>query len=560
MTTLLERIGAAAAASAADAGPADGSRPRGITFVTGGTEEHASWAELYADAARLAGGLADRGVGPGSHVALLGPTTRRHVTLIEAVWLAGATLVVLPLPMRLSSIDDFVERTRRRIRQADVVLTLVDPDLVPFVVPEPGDPPVCSYDDLATGVATVRPVDPASLAVIQFTSGSTDDPKGVMLPHRTVCANLDAIASSAGLRPATDVMVSWLPLYHDMGLVGFLMLPMTTGTSLVLGAPTDFLAAPARWMQWLSDHRGTVTAGPNFAWVLATRALRNAAGLDLSSVRVALNGAEPVDAAAVDAFVAAAAPHGFAPGAVFPAFGMAEVVIGATFPPVGRGMVVDHIDRVRLEHDHVAVPALPGGADQPVGRTRSFVRLGHPVPGLELRVVDPVTGAERAERAVGEVQLRGTSVTPGYYLRPDANAELFDGEWLRTGDLGYLVDGELVLCGRSKDVIIIGGRNIYPDEIERAVGTIDGVRNGNVIAFGIEGRGAKEAVAVVAEVRADDLALLRKHVVERVRDVCGVPPKVVAFAAPGTLPKTSSGKLQRSACCDRYLAGDYHSS
>ena len=558
MSTLTDRLLVAARAAESRPGGPSG-RERGVTFVVGGREDHVPWMQLQNDAQGAAGALAARGLGQGSHIAVLGPTTRAHVTLIEAVWLAGATLVVLPLPMRLASIDEFVQQTRRRIAQADIALVLVDPDFAAFVQTEPGDAPMLTYDQLGTARYTAPHVDPDSLAVLQFTSGSTADPKGVMLPHRTVCANLDAIAHAAAIDCDTDVMVSWLPLYHDMGLIGFLMLPMSIGCSLVLGAPQDFLGAPLRWMQWISQYRGTVTAGPNFAWVLATRALRGCPRLDLSCVRVALNGAEPVDASAVERFIDAAAPHGFAPAAVFPAFGMAELVIGGAFPQPGRGLRVDHVRRDRLERDGVAesVVRIDGDKERDSTNTRTFVTLGRAVPGLELRVVDRATNEVLADRMVGELQIRGSSVTPGYYKRPDANRALFDGEWLRTGDLAYLVDGELVICGRIKDVIIVGGRNVFPDEIERAAGVVDGVRAGNVVAFGVSGRSGKEGVVVVAEVRTDDPTIVRRLVVERVRDTCGVPPKDVVFVEPGTLPKTSSGKLQRNACRERYLAGAY---
>jgi fatty-acyl-CoA synthase len=525
---------------------------RGITFVLGDHPERVTWSELHDEARSRAGALAELGIGPGAHVGILGPTTREHVTLIQAVWLTGATLVVLPLPMRLASIDEFVDQTRRRMRHADLALVLVDPEFAPFVTCEPGDPPVRPYTEVGRAPFADRDLDERALALVQFTSGSTSDPKGVMLPQHTVCANLDAIATAATMDPAADVMVSWLPLYHDMGLVGFLMLPMTTGCELVLGAPQDFLASPLRWMQWLSDHGGTATAGPNFAWVLATRALQRLRGdqrLDLSRLRIALNGAEPVDADAVEAFVDAARPHGLRPGAVFPAFGMAEVVIGATFPEPMSGLRVDSVDARALEQHRRAEPARDGVP------ARKLVRLGRPVPGLDIRIVDPASGDTLAEREVGELEISGSSVTPGYYRRDDLATETFRDGWLRTGDLAYVVEGELVVCGRSKDVIIVGGRNLFPDDIERAVGDVDGVRAGNVIAFGVDGRHGKESIVVVAEARTDDEALVAKFVAERVREVVGVPAKDVVLVAPSTLPKTSSGKLQRSLCRERYLAG-----
>jgi fatty-acyl-CoA synthase len=366
-----------------------------------------------------------------------------------------------------------------------------------------------------------------------------------MLPHRTVCANLDAIAIAAELDPDVEVMVSWLPLYHDMGLVGFLILPMSYGVELVLGAPQDFLGDPSRWMRWMSTYGGTATAGPNFAWVLATRALTRSKALDLSPMRIALNGAEPVDCAAVDRFIDAAVPYGLRPGAVYPAFGMAELVIAGTFPKPMQGLRVDRVDRDALELERRAVPCTTAAA-------RDLAILGRAVPGLSLRIVDPATGEVRGEREVGELQITGTSVTSGYYKHPEANDALFDGEWLRTGDLAYLVGGEMVMCGRIKDVIIIGGRNIFPDEVERAVGDLDGVRAGNVVAFGVDSARGKEAIVIVAETNSDDAHDVARHMAQRVIETVGLPPKDIVLVGGGTLPKTSSGKLQRSLCRTLY--------
>jgi fatty-acyl-CoA synthase len=543
MPCLLQRIERAAA------------RGTGITFVVGGDEYSVSWGELHEEAKAYAAALQAQGVRPGDHVALLSPTTRPLVTAIQGTWLAGATIVVLPLPMRLSSIEEFVAQTRRRIRHADAALVVADPELAALVTPEAGDPPMVGFDVLTAGdpLRWVRPPDdPERLAMLQFTSGSTSDAKGVMLPDRVLCANLDAVAEAAGLDPDDDVLVSWLPLYHDMGLVGLLTLPMSTGTRLVLGAPQDFTAKPARWMEWVSAYGGTATAGPNFSWVLATRALDRSEPLDLSRLRVALNGAEPIDPDQVEAFVAAGRRHGLRPEAVFPAFGMAEVAIGGTFPAPMSGMVTDRVDRRVLETERYAAPTDPSAEG-----SRRLPLLGRPVPGLEIRIVDPDSGMPLREREVGELEIRGTSVTPGYYRRPDANAELFHDGWLRTGDLAYLLDGQLVMCGRIKDVIIVGGRNLFPEDVERAVGQLESVRAGNVIAFGVEGDRGRESLVVVAESRAADgeLAAVRRQVAERVRDAVGVPARDILLVAPGSLPKTSSGKLQRSLCKRYYRDG-----
>jgi fatty-acyl-CoA synthase len=446
-----------------------------------------------------------------------------------------------------------------RIRHGDAELVLIDDLLADFYAAAEGDPPIEPMGAVMPGApgvpdasAWVRPdEDPERLVILQYTSGSTSEPKGVMIPDRVLAANIDACCESAELGFG-EVMVSWLPLYHDMGLVGFLALPMTKGVDLVQAAPQDFLAKPGAWMQWISDFGGTATAGPNFAWVLATRALKRMEGLDLSKLTLALSGAEPVDPEAVEAFVAAAARFGFVPGAVFPAFGMAEVAIGGTFPPRHRGLRCDSVDRVVLERDRVAKPAEADPDDIHL-EVRRLPLLGRTVPGLEMKVVHPDTRDEVPERHVGELLLRGTSVTPGYYKRPDATAALFSDGWLCTGDLAYLLDGELVLCGRIKDVIIVGGRNVFPEDIERACGLLDGVRAGNVIAFGVEGYKGKETVVVVAEVRADDLDIVREAIHHRTLEVCGLPPRDVMLVRPGTLPKTSSGKLQRSKCREQYL-------
>jgi fatty-acyl-CoA synthase len=524
-----------------------------VTFLgSAGRDGHerVPWAQLHDDAAGVAAALQARGVGPGVHVALLGPTTRRLVTTIQAVWLAGGTLVCLPLPMRLGSIEEFVVQTRRRIENARADVVVVDPELEPFLAREPGDPPVVLLDELRGDAARwIRPDDdPERLAIVQFTSGSTDDPKGVMLPHRCLVENIDAIVDGAGLG-ADDVGVSWLPLYHDMGLIGLLMTPMTVGFELGLAPPQDFLSSPGDWMHWMTGMRATVTGGPNFAYALAARALRRLGGLDLSPWRMALNGAEPIDPTSVEAFLDAGAAHGLDPKSAFCVYGMAEATLAISFPQPGTGMTVDTVDRGALEHERVAHPA------NGYGEARRLPFLGRTLRGLELRVSDPVSGEARGDRQVGELELRGTSVTPGYFARPELTAETFRDGWLRTGDLGYLVDGEVVVCGRIKDVIIVGGRNVFPEEVERAAAAVDGVRAGNVIAFGTEGRRGKEGIVVVAETRDGDLRRLHDEVHDRVCDAVGIPPLDLVFVEAGSLPKTSSGKLQRSLCKTQY-AGD----
>ncbi len=520
-----------------------------------------TWRQVHDEARSVGAALQAKGLLPGDHVAVLGPTSRELMTIVRGCWMAGIASMVLPLPMRMGSLEEFVRSTRARIRHGDAKLVLIDDQLAPFYDAVAGDPPIVPMRSVLYGAPNVPSgdrldvpaADPERLVILQYTSGSTSEPKGVMIPDRVLTANIDAASEAAELG-GSDVMVSWLPLYHDMGLVGFLALPMTKGVELVQAAPQDFMAHPANWMQWISDYGGTATAGPNFSWVLATRALRRATDLDLSTLTLALSGAEPVDPKAVEAFVAAAEPFGFDAGSVFPAFGMAETAIAASFPKRGAGLQCDTVDRSLLEHERVAKPVEIVDPDDLAVRARRLPLLGTAVPGLELKIVESDTFEELPERHVGELVIRGTSVTPGYYKRPDATKALFRDGWLCTGDLAYMLDGQLVLCGRIKDVIIVGGRNVFPEDIERAVGGLDDVRAGNVIAFGMEGYKGKESVVVVAEVRTESVDAVRSSIHHRTLEVSGLPPRDVMLVAPGTLPKTSSGKLQRAKCRELYLA------
>ena len=554
---LMERIKKAAAGKGTITfvGSAAAGAQKGYQTIT--------WAKLNEEARAMAAILQQAGVKAGNHIALLGPTTRSLVTAIQAVWLAGASISVLPIPMRFGSVEEFARQTRDLMRYGDIDLLLLDSALAAFYEAQPGDPKIMLLDELAPGPG--RPVasdyidvpyDPQRLAILQFTSGSTAAPKGVMLPHRILEANISGMIAAAEIS-AEDVFVSWLPLYHDMGLVGLLIVPMVSGCSLVLAAPQDFLSRPADWLHWLHDFKGTVTSGPNFSWVLATRAFNRLSEtgqyLNLSRIRIALNGAEPIDPQVIESLIEASKAHGFRPEAVFCAFGMAELSLGGTFPPPLRGVIVDAVNRKKLEEERIAVPLSPGAEG-----SRSFPLLGVPIPGLKMRICDLTDDSLRGLRQVGELEISGTSVTAGYYKREDLNEELFHDGWLKTGDLAYFVEGpglnapELILCGRIKDVIIVAGRNIFPEDIERAVGKVEGIRAGNVIACGLEGSKRKETIIVVAEARTGDYFETRRLVRNKVIDVVGFPPRDIVLVEPGTLPKTSSGKLQRSLCRKQY--------
>jgi fatty-acyl-CoA synthase len=519
-----------------------------------------SWAQLHEEALALALELRKRGAKPGERVALLGTTSRALATAVQATWLAGAAVVVLPLPARLTSVDDFAAATKARLRSAEPCCVLMSDELVSFedllgsLARTERLEPLVETASRARGknvLADLPPVGLDDLAVLQYTSGSTSDPKGVTLTHRQIGAQIDGATAAAGFDPTEDVMVSWLPLYHDMGLIGFLTVPMATGTSLVQASPQDFTSDPLSWIALMSASQATVSAGPNFAYVLATRAMKRAQGLDLSRWRIALNGAEPVSPSVVEGFVGEAERFGFDGRAAFPAFGMAEATLAVTFPEPFTGVSEDVVRKDELETSHLALPA--SREDVEAGRARRLARLGRPIPGLSIQVVDPATGEVLSERMVGELEVRGACVTDGYWKNPEATAVLKRGEWLSTGDLAYVAEGELVVCGRMKDLIIVAGRNVYPEDIESAASSVPGVRAGNVIAFGVEGRKGREAVVVVAEAKDGSPGEVRDAVARRVRRAAGLSVEDVVLVAPGTLPKTSSGKLQRNLCRARYL-------
>lgn len=521
-----------------------------ITFLTGEEPETVKLAEFLDEAKCCAADLQARGVGPGDRVALLSPTSRPLATAIAATWMAGATVIVLPLPMRLGSIQAFVEATAHRIRAADLKLLSISSDFDGYLEPEPGDPVPVPLPELLTGDATayVEPqVSPSDMVVLQFTSGSTGDPKGVTVTHAAMVANLAGAHEAARISDA-DRLMSWLPLYHDMGLIGLFGTSILFPVDLVLGAPQDFLARPRDWLRAMSDYQVTACAAPNSAYALAARMLERAPGeFDLSHWRIALNGAEPVDPDTVDAFVKAGAASGLSPSAPFPAYGLAEATIAGAFPEPGTGMQVHCVDRQTLEEKGRAVP----------GDNLRLARLGRPVPSVELRIIDDL-GNPVSESIVGEVQLKGPAITTGYFRDPEATAEAFDGEWFKTGDLGYLVEGDLVICGRMKDVIIVAGRNCYPQDIEHAAERVEGVRPGNVVAFGVPGARGRESLVVVAETKKppQEAPEVAKNVATHVREWSGIPVKDVVLIVPGTLPKTSSGKVQRRLCKALYGAGE----
>ena len=352
-----------------------------------------------------------------------------------------------------------------------------------------------------------------------------------------------------------DVFVSWLPLYHDMGLIGAWLGSLYYAIPLVLMSPLVFIARPMRWLEAIHRSRATLSGGPNFAYELCRRRITDSEleGLDLGSWRIAFNGAEPVSPQTQDDFAARFSRYGFEPKALTPVYGLAEATLGVAFTPAGRGPRYDRVDREAMQQRSHA-RALEGSG----GAALTFVSSGYPIPGFEVRTVDDA-GRETAERRVGRIQFRGPSTTSGYFRNPEASRALFDGDWLESGDIGYVADGELFITGRRKDLIIRGGRNIYPYELEQAAGEVEGVRKGCVAVFGSEDRGAgTERLVVVAETRERDpqaRTAIRQAIEAAALRHVGSPPDEVRLVPPYSVLKTSSGKIRRAGVRDLYERG-----
>ena len=635
-----------------------------------------TFAALVERAEHLAAGLANRGLEPGQSAALMLPTGLDYLATFLAVQMAGAIPVPIYPPARPSQLEDHVRRHAGILANARArTLVTFGPALGVSRLLTAQVPGLDSVLDVAgldkAGRLRERPaLDESSTAFLQYTSGSTGSPKGVVLSHGDVLASLKAMAAALGATPR-DVFVSWLPLYHDMGLIGAWMGSLYYGFPLVLMSPLDFLARPARWLEAIHRHRGTLSGGPNFAYELCVRRIEpdQMEGLDLSSWRLAFNGAEPVSPGTMDRFTAKFVPCGLPGKAMTPVYGLAEATLGVAFTPVGRGPRIDVVDADAIARRGRAAP-LPGGAAAdgtpadgtpadgssvagpsaggrqagespageravagspaegrqaggspagepavagspaegrqaggspvggshvveppaeerqvggspasgshvaeppaegrqaggspaggPAGRVRRFVSCGPPIPGFEVRIVDD-RGTEIEERAEGAVEFRGPSTTSGYFRNPAANRALFDGDWLRSGDRGYVAGGELYVTGRDKDLIVRAGRNLYPYDLEAAVGGIDGVRKGCVAVFASPDPVAgTERLVVVAETREEDPERKRgieEAIVRAAAAQLGSGPDEVVLAPPHSVLKTSSGKIRRVAVRELFESG-----
>ena len=527
-----------------------GGEARGFRFITNERAElYFPYEAMRAEAHRRAAFLAATGLRKDESVALVCPENHEFVLSFLGASVGG----FVPVPIfpgatfkvtdhYVETIDHIMTAARARVvvcvsknlevieklreRRKDCVIVVADRDFAGQA--PPFTPPL---------------VTPADLCFLQFTSGSTSKPKGVMIRHHNLVANTTAFLGPAGLnRTPEDVGVSWLPLFHDMGLIGFVLGTLIVDLQVVLMPTPMFARAPRLWLELITKHRGTITYAPNFAYQLITKRVndKDLGSLDLSSLRIAGCGAEPIRARTLKDFAEKFARCGFDRKALLPSYGMAESCLAITFHRRGTEMVVDRVDPAALQLNE-AVPSSAMDALELVG-------CGIPFPGHEIRIASE-SGEPLGEREVGEIWCRGPSVNDGYYENAEATAESFGGGWLKSGDLGYFIgksanEGELFICGRKKDLIIVNGANHYPQDIEWIVGDIEGVRRGNVVAFSTMKDGIEQLI-VAAEGNSGDAPRLREEITKVVSENFGLTPSSVSICPVGALPKTSSGKAQR---------------
>lgn len=536
--------------------------PHGMTTGEPLDPVRRTWREIHGTARGGASELVAGGLAPGASVALLAAEIPQVVHAAQAVWLAGGSITVLHEPGRRAHQDAWEETAFHALRTvaADLVLLGRPYEAFAEVLRARGVPARAISELERPGLdRSFTPVEMGedAAALLQLTSGSTAAPKAVRITHGGLYANLMDITTTYDFTQPTDVMISWVPMFHDMGMVGCLLGSIVSGIELVAITPAEFLGYPGLWPALMSKYRGTITAAPNFAYSLMARQLAAAepGSLDLSAMRTLGNGGEPIDPGTIDRLFKAGAPFGLAPGAMACVYGAAENGVLVTQVPAGEGMVVDTVDARALEKDRRAVPANPDAAPVEV---RRYPQLGRLLPSVEIRIVGD-KGEVLGEREVGTIQLRGASVAKHYRTAEEGLVSAVDeDDWLDMGDEGYMVGDRLVICGRTKDVIIMGGRNIFPSDIERAACAVEGVRAGNSVAIRIAADGVggiqHESFAILVESRqhGDEQATetIRAAVAARVLADIGVRPARVVVLPPNTLPKTPSGKLRRTAARD----------
>ncbi|MGO9063253.1 MAG: fatty acyl-AMP ligase [Myxococcaceae bacterium] len=528
--------------------------PSGLTFVDASeSEETLLWSEVRTRARATAGALRRLGVRAGDRVAIVLPTAPDFMDAFFGSLLAGAVPVPLYPPVRLGRLEEYHKATARMLQLSGAVLVLTDGlvgrllgQAVAAARPRLGCHRVGPLRE-AGETPFEQPVEPQALAAVQFSSGSTVDPKPVALSHANVMAQVETIRSLMPVRDGVRPLgVSWLPLYHDMGLIGCLVNAVAYPGPLVLLRPEQFLARPALWLRALSRHRGTLSAAPSFAYALCVRRIRSEEleGVDLSSWALALNGAESISAEVARRFVERFSPYGFDPRALVPAYGLAEASLAVAFAPSRSALRTVSVNATALAAEGQVRPG-----------NRTLVSVGRPVPGAEVEIREE-SGAVVPLGTVGRIHVRGPSVMVGYLDQPEATRSAVVEGWLDTGDLGFVADGELVVCGRAKDVIVLRGANHVPQEFEEALEGLAGVRAGCAVALGAIPPGLEgEELVLLVELGLGAPGDLADQIRTRVLERTGIRPHSVELLTPGTLPRTSSGKLRRREALRRWQTG-----
>jgi len=528
----------------------------GYSFVTGDGDRRRSYADLQQAARRTAGSLRAAGLRRGDLVGLVLPDAEQFLTTLFGASIAGLIPASIYPPSTTSDLPRYFELTAAILRASGARAVVTSRALAPSFEDVRRLCPALSLILCADSLdgpdfAPERRPSLGDIAFVQFTSGSTSSPKGVALTHANVSANIDAfLGPSAVAASSADIGVSWLPLNHDMGLVGMALGALYTARTCVLLPPESFVRRPVEWLRAITRHRATVSFAPNFAYDLCVRRVKDLDGLDLSSWRIAGCGAEPIHPPTLAAFAEKFAPAGFRDTSFLPCYGLAEHVLAATFPPRGRRPRTERVSAEALTGQRVAVP------HDGTGASVALVSCGSALPGHRLQIVGE-DGRPVGERHVGEILLAGPSVMLGYYQQDALTAQTIRDGWLHTGDLGYLSGGELFVCGRAKDLIIVNGRKYHPQDLEWAVDALGGVRRGRVVAFAATERGHADRVVIVVEPSGTVSSELLVDTIRReIRDLFGLYVDEIAIVRSGTVGRTTSGKVQRAVTKARYESGE----
>lgn len=529
-------------------------------------ERFFAYADVERESSRFAGAMQTLGLRKGDRIALILPDNADFIFAFLGAVRAGIIPVPIYPPTGLGKLAGYLENTLHIVERSGARILLTNKEIKLLLgtiqAKAPALEHVAAVEDVRVSREKLRPVDilPDDVCFLQFTSGSTARPKGVTLTHANLAANVRAIMQlGLAVTDGADPGISWLPLYHDMGLIGFVIAPIYHRNPITFLPPLLFLKRPARWLEAVSQYKGAISFGPNFAYALCVKRIKESEiqGLDLSSWRIAGCGAEPIRAENLRAFAHKFAPIGFDEKALMACYGLAESTLAVSFS-LGDGVVTDVVDGEKLWSEGRAEPLGEGNS-----RASAIVRCGPAFDGHEVRIFAPddvESEKPLGEREVGEIRLRGASVMQGYHGDAEATRKAFAGGYLRTGDLGYVANGAVYVCGRSKEVIIVNGRNYYPQDIEWEASQVDGVRKGNVIAFGtMTGPGDRERVIVAFETSVNDEKERQTLVAkarEAIQQAVGLTVDDIVPVSAGVLPKTSSGKLQRAKTRELYESGE----